>query len=263
MGCSGDGVAEWSQLQLRCPGVSAGTHCYPHPLLHPLNCTLTSGMWPARGTQSPRNPAGVVQGPQPAPGGVQAPSKCSVRWERPTSLWGSRAVGVPELPQPLLVSVLQLVDLVGLQQQLLLQLAGGQGILLELHLDAPRLIQHLPREQRGVLASAARATHTPGVTGLAGLWHTALVPPPLGIKPCVTSENCFYLQTNHAAHHGLRVVGMFGHAGHTWASTSVSLRLCSALRLRRELPISSMVAVWFCTAVCRSSAISGFTLLWM
>lgn len=49
----------------------------------------------------------------------------------------------------------------------------------------------------------------------------------------------------------------------TCASTSVSLRLCSALRFSRELPISSMVAVWFCTAVCRSRAISGFMLLWM
>lgn len=35
------------------PRVSAGTHCCPHPLLHPLNCTLMSGMCPARGTQSP------------------------------------------------------------------------------------------------------------------------------------------------------------------------------------------------------------------
>lgn len=43
----------------------------------------------------------------------------------------------------------------------------------------------------------------------------------------------------------------------------MSFRVCSALWLRRELPISSMVAVWFCTAVCCSCAISGFTLLWM
>lgn len=49
----------------------------------------------------------------------------------------------------------------------------------------------------------------------------------------------------------------------TCASTSVSLRLCSALRFSRELPISSMVAVWFRTAVCRSRAISGFMLFWM
>lgn len=45
---------------------------------------------------------------------------------------------------------------------------------------------------------------------------------------------------------------------HTWVSTSVSFLVCSAVWLRRLVPISSMVAVWFCTAFCCSCTISDF-----
>lgn len=48
-----------------------------------------------------------------------------------------------------------------------------------------------------------------------------------------------------------------------WVSTSVSLRVCSADRLRRLVPISSMAAVWVCTAVLFTSSIPERTFSWM
>ena len=49
----------------------------------------------------------------------------------------------------------------------------------------------------------------------------------------------------------------------TWVSTSVSLRVCSADWLRRLVPISSMAAVWVCTAVLFISSIPERTFSWM
>lgn len=46
-------------------------------------------------------------------------------------------------------------------------------------------------------------------------------------------------------------------------STSVSLRVCSADWLRRLVPISSMAAVWVCTAVLFISSIPERTFSWM
>lgn len=51
--------------------------------------------------------------------------------------------------------------------------------------------------------------------------------------------------------------------GLTWVSTSVSLRVCSADWLRRLVPISSMAAVWVCTAVLFISSIPERTFSWM
>lgn len=48
-----------------------------------------------------------------------------------------------------------------------------------------------------------------------------------------------------------------------WVSTSVSLRVCSADWLRRLVPISSMAAVWVCTAVLFTSSIPERTFSWM
>lgn len=48
-----------------------------------------------------------------------------------------------------------------------------------------------------------------------------------------------------------------------WVSTSVSLRVCSADWLRRLVPISSMAAVWVCTAVLFISSIPERTFSWM
>lgn len=48
-----------------------------------------------------------------------------------------------------------------------------------------------------------------------------------------------------------------------WVSTSVSLRVCSADWLRRLVPISSMAAVWECTAVLFISSIPERTFSWM
>lgn len=51
--------------------------------------------------------------------------------------------------------------------------------------------------------------------------------------------------------------------GLTWVSTSVSLRVCSADWLSRLVPISSMAAVWVCTAVLFISSIPERTFSWM
>lgn len=48
-----------------------------------------------------------------------------------------------------------------------------------------------------------------------------------------------------------------------WVSTCVSFRVCSADWLRRLVPISSMAAVWVCTAVLFISSIPERTFSWM
>lgn len=55
----------------------------------------------------------------------------------------------------------------------------------------------------------------------------------------------------------------FLHYGLTWVSTSVNLRVCSADWLRRLVPISSMAAVWVCTALLLISSIPERTFSWM
>lgn len=88
--------AERTQPQLWCPGTSAGTQNCPRPLLHPPNCTPPG----ISGKPKPKGlcwGCAIPQGPQPAPGGVQAPPKCNrTPGVGETSLWlGSSGCGGP------------------------------------------------------------------------------------------------------------------------------------------------------------------------
>ncbi len=74
-----------------------------------------------------------------------------------------------------------------------------------------------------------------------------------GIK---VSKSAFSDEVSTSAHRQLSVLI-------TFASTTLSLRVCSAVCVRRFVPISSMVAVWLWTTCGGMLMTSGFILLWM